>query len=231
MHKTQNTLYIVNNYSDEYINRKGSSFDYLMRYAIHSSLKFSRVVVLKPTQEHIAKLLNTIRDIHATEPSAVVRILLSGSDYNVDSDARDQRSKDVLDANLELCRTAEADPRVRLFGICYGAQVVLVHGGMKPVVHSTSCKGYYQICRTPPTPTTEPLTVLTVWANYSRVFDVGEGSDIDVSHVYCTGVGKTNDVQYCQHVQVFTTNQNIMGTAFHPERLLTTHFFLNDFFE
>lgn len=208
------TLFIVNNYSQKYT---GNSFDFLLRYAIHSPLRFRHIVVLKPTGEHVQRLQSQLK------ASAGIRVMLSGSDYNVDAD--DCASKSVLKANLDICRMADADPTMRLFAICYGAQALLLYKGLHPVVHKKPCKGYYQICRAHQ-PETEPLTV---WSNYSRTFDAG--MEVEVLYTYCTGIGKTRGVEYCQGAQVYATKQgNIMGTAFHPETLQTTHFILNDFF-
>lgn len=222
-------LFIVNNYSQEYMDSKGKSFEFLLRYAVNSPLNFTKLVVLKPTTDHIHKLSKTIENIHSKEPSAIVRIILSGSDYNVD--AKDKRSKAVLNSNIALCRISEQNKFIRLFGICYGAQAILMHLGITPVVHDTACKGFYQICKPLRPGQTDPLEILTVWSNYSRVFDFDASTDIDVIYVYCTGVNKSKNITYYQKVQVFSNHKNIMGTTFHPERLPSTHFLIDRFFQ
>lgn len=225
MNDTHDILFVVNNYSQKY---DGKSFDFLLRYAIHSPLRFRHIVVLKPTEEHVQRLKNRIKMIREHSPSASIRVLVSGSDYNVD--AKDCTSKSVLNANLELCRMAHADPNLRLFAICYGAQAFLVYKGLQPIVLKKPCKGFHQICQAQQTQETEPLTV---WSNHSRNFDLtnSPSTDVHVLYTYCTGIGRTRGVEYCQSAQVYTTKQgNIMGTAFHPERLQSTHFLINDFF-
>ena len=217
------TLFIVNNYSQQYT---GKSFDYLLRYAIRSPLRFRHIVVLKPTEEHVLRLRSQLKASSGIRAGirAGIRVMLSGSDYNVDAD--DCASKSVLKANLDICRMADADPALRLFAICYGAQALLISKGLQPVVHKKPCKGFYQICRAHQQET-EPLTV---WSNHSRTFAIG--MEVEVLYTYCTGIGKTRGIEYCQGAQVYRTKQgNSVGTVFHPEVLPTTHFLIDDFFQ
>lgn len=220
-------LYVVNNYSTK-INHQNTEYRYIQSWAERWATRNDTAVFY--VRCHDRKSLQCLLD-EIRYGRVLVSVLLSGSDLNLDEGTR--QAVETLRNNRIILRAIEGSRTARVFGICYGAQIMAQYfTGQDPVPSKKRCKGYYQITNFPRGRGPNRQAPVTVYAEHTRFFPkLQESISVEIVHT-------TKRQQYfpSQFVQSFRPNDaglrgRMFATFFHPESLLTTQkSFLQNFF-
>jgi len=226
-YRVPHRLYVVNNYSTK-INHQSTAYKHIQSWA-EGWAQRNDTAVFYVRSHHLKSLQSLLDEIRYGR--ILVSVLLTGSDLNIDE--RTRQAAETLRNNRTILRAIEGSQTARLFGICYGAQVMAQYfSGHDPVPSRQRCKGYYPITNAIRTRAPGRQASATVFADHTRFFPkLQESIAVDVVHI----AARRQNFP-CQFVQSFRPNDahlrsRVFATFFHPESLLTTQKnFLQNFF-